>query len=214
MPTLLLRAAASVRLCCSAHLLAGPSWPSLCASRGGFPGMGGAAAVGPQSAGHEHLLSGDLFLCLSIFLLHSVHILSYSFVLLEVSFGGEQRKRLYVNLCLFLAHYHLPLLCCHVASNFSTTAGSSFLFPACWPASRGCAVATCSNFLPGLCRHLQVACYLVQSVIFHHVIANCCLIISILSLLLSVCLLVSTILCHISISPSKSAASTLACCLC
>ena len=61
----------------------------------------------------------------------------------------------------------LLLLCSHVASNFSSC-GSSFLFP--WPASHGYAVAICSNFLLGLCCHLQVASYL----IFHHVIANCC----------------------------------------
>ena len=61
----------------------------------------------------------------------------------------------------------LLLLCSHVASNFSSY-GSSFLFP--WPASHGYAVAICSNFLLGLCCHLQVASYL----IFHHVIANCC----------------------------------------
>jgi len=65
----------------------------------------------------------------------------------------------------------LLLLCSHVASNFSSC-GSSFLFP--WPASHGYAVAICSNFLLGLCCHLQVASYLLQSVIFHHVIANCC----------------------------------------
>ena len=61
----------------------------------------------------------------------------------------------------------LLLLCSHVASNFSSY-GSSFLFPC--HASHGYAVAICSNFLLGLCCHLQVASYL----IFHHVIANCC----------------------------------------
>jgi len=77
---------------------------------------------------------------------------------------------------LFLAHYHLPLLRCHVASNFSSS-GSSFLFP--WPASHGYAVAICSNFLLGLCRHLQVACYLCNQWSSTNVIANCYLIISI-----------------------------------
>ena len=87
----------------------------------------------------------------------------------------------------------LLLLCSHVASNFSSY-GSSFLFP--WPASHGYAVAICSNFLLGLCCHLQVASYL----IFHHVIANCCylsvcdcaaLLIFCLCLLLSICCLLS-----------------------
>jgi len=102
---------------------------------------------------------------------------------------GENRGRDYLS--------SLLLLCSHVASNFSSS-GSSFLFPC--PASHGCAVAICSNFLLGLCCHLQVASYLLQSVIFHHVIANCCylsvcdcaaLLIFCLCLLLSICCLLS-----------------------
>ena len=181
-----MRAAASVRLCRSAHLLAGPSWPSLCASRGGFPGTGGAAAVGPQSAGHEHLLSGDLFLCLSIFLLHSITSLAVASCCL---FGREQRNGLSV------IYLSLLLLCSLVASNFSSS-GSSFLFPC--PASHGCAVAICSDFLLGLCCHLQVASYLVQSVIFHMSWLTAASS-SPYFVAAAVCLLVSTILCHISI---------------
>jgi len=138
----------------AAQLAGPPGHPSV--PLAGLPTHGWSSSCRPSICwSHKHLPSGDFFLCSSLFLLHSVHILSCSFMLPQASFGGEQRKRLYVNLCLFLAH-HLPLLRCHVASNFSS--GSSFLFP--WPASHGYAVAICSNFLLGLCRHLQVACYL------------------------------------------------------
>jgi len=82
----------------------------------------------------------------------------------------------------------LLLLCSHVASNFSSY-GSSFLFPC--HASHGYAVAICSNFLLGLCCHLQVASYL----IFHHVIANCCYLsvcAAVLPCIFCLCLLLSS----------------------
>jgi len=107
---------------CSAR---GFSWPSLCASRGGFPSTGGAAAVGSQSAG-----------AISIFpvvISSSAHL---SFFSIQYTFSaavscycksllGENRGSDYMSTG---ARSWLIIICycCHVASNFSSSIGSNW----------------------------------------------------------------------------------------
>jgi len=107
---------------CSAR---GFSWPSLCASRGGFPSTGGAAAVGSQSAG-----------AISIFpvvISSSAHL---SFFSIQYTFSaavscycksllGENRGSDYMSTG---ARSWLIIICycCHVASNFNSSIGSNW----------------------------------------------------------------------------------------
>lgn len=87
-------------ICCPPCSSRWSSWLSCSAGRGGFARVE-EQLLASICCSHKHLPSGDFFLCSSLFLLHSVHILSCSFMLLQESKPhlGENRGSDYMSTC-------------------------------------------------------------------------------------------------------------------